>query len=139
MKRTPSGRTVLRSNYGRFYGTILTGELGGIHPGQTPTTTARFDTTTGQYSRIISVVDNSNQRIDLDMPAPHTDQVSVSVDREVSKRMGVTAAYVHKAGNDFIASEDTGGRYLFSQNFARPNLITATARVVPPLVPCSSG
>lgn len=110
MKLTPSGRTVLRSNYGRFYGTILTGELG-IHPGQTPTTTARFDTTTGQYSRIISVVDNSQQRIDPDTRAPHTDQFSVSVDREVSKRTGVTAAYVHKSGSDFVGSTDTGGRY----------------------------
>lgn len=111
-KLRPSGRTILRTNYGRFYGGILTGELAPIHPGQTPTTTARFDPATGQYSRVVSVVDNRiNLRLDPDTRAPHTDQFSVSVDREFGKRLTGTAAYVHKTGRDFIGWEDTGGRY----------------------------
>lgn len=111
VKLTPSGRTILRTNYGRFYGGILTGELAPIHPGQTPTTTARFDPATGQYSRIVSVVTTSQLRLDPDTNAPRTDQFSISVDRELAGHLAATVAFVHKAGRDFIGWEDTGGVY----------------------------
>jgi hypothetical protein len=112
LKLTPSGRTILRANYGRFYGGILTGELGPIHPGLTPTTTARFNQATGQYSTIVSIVDpTTNLRIDPRTNAPRTDQYSVSVDREWPNHLTTTVAYVHKTGRDFIGWDDTGGVY----------------------------
>ena len=112
LKLTPSGRTVLRANYGRFYQGILTGELAPIHPGLTPTTTARFNLATGQYSQIVSVVDPTvNLRIDSGMKPPRTDQFAISVDRELASRMAGTISYVHKSGRDFIGWTDTGGIY----------------------------
>jgi len=111
-KVAESGRTILRSNYGRFYGGVLTGELAPVHPGQPPTTTARFDKTTGQYSQIVSVVDPTVQvRVDAKTQAPRTDQVSVSLDHELANHLTVTAAYVHKSGSEFIGWTDTAGIY----------------------------
>jgi hypothetical protein len=112
LKLTPNGRTILRTNYGRFYQGTLTGDLTAIHPGLTPTTTKSFDPATGQYSTIVSVVDPTiNLRIDPNTKAPRTDQFSIGVDRELASRLAVTAAYVHKAGRDFIGWTDTGGIY----------------------------
>jgi hypothetical protein len=109
---TADGRTMLRTSYGRFHQGILTGEPSAVHPGLTPTTTAAFDPATGQYSRIISVVDPTvNLRLDPHTKSPVTDQTSVGVERELARRFSIAASYVHKSGSDFISWTDTGGIY----------------------------
>jgi hypothetical protein len=112
MKLTSDGRTNLRASYGRFIQGVLTGEYGNFHPGVTPITTAAFDPATGGYTRIVSVVDPRAQlRLDSDMRAPYSDEYSVSVDRELWRRLAVTVAYVGKRGTDYIGYEDVGGQY----------------------------
>jgi hypothetical protein len=128
-KLTTDGRTILRTSYGRFHQGILTGEPSAVHPGLTPTTTAAFDQATGQYSRIISVVDPTvNLRLDPRTRSPQTDQLGVGVERELATRLSIGASYVHKNGSDFIGWTDTGGIYEASTR-TLPN-----GRVVPVLV-----
>jgi len=109
---TADGRTMLRTTWGRFHQGILTGEPSAVHPGLTPTTTAAFDQTTGQYSRIVSIVDPTiNLRLDPHTRSPQTDQLGIGVERELAQRVSVAVTYVHKNGSDFIGWTDTGGIY----------------------------
>jgi hypothetical protein len=112
VKLTADGRTMLRASYGRFNQGVLTGELSPFHPGATPTTTAAFDSATGGYSSIVSVVDpKRNLQLDAETRAPRTDEYSIGVDREVGRRLALSIAYVRKAGSDFIGWTDVGGQY----------------------------
>jgi hypothetical protein len=111
-KLTADGRTMLRASYGRFNQGVLTGELSPFHPGATPTTTAGFDSATGGYTSIVSVVDpKRNLQLDPGTRSPRTDEYSIGVDREIGRRLAVAIAYVHKAGSHFIGWTDVGGRY----------------------------
>ena len=111
-KLTPDGRTMLRASYGRFSQGVLTAELELFHPGASSTTTADFVPDTGGYTQIRSVVDpRVNLRLDSGMRAPTTDEYSVSVDRELNRRLSATIAYVHKDGSNFIGWTDIGGQY----------------------------
>ena len=112
-KITANGRTMLRASYGRFNQGVLTGELAPIHPGMTPITTTAFEPATGAYTRPVSIVDpRINLRLDPNTRTPRTDEYSIGVDREVSRRLAVALAYVHKDGSNFIAWTDEGGRYV---------------------------
>jgi outer membrane receptor protein involved in Fe transport len=109
---TADGRTMLRTTFGRFHQGILTGEPSAVHPGLTPATTAAFDQATGQYSRIISVVDPKvNLQLDPHTKSPQTDQFGIGVERELARRLSIAASYVHKDGSDYIGWTDTGGIY----------------------------
>jgi len=106
------GRTILRASYGRFSQGVLTGELEPFHPGSTPTTTRVFDAATGGYTGAVRVVDPKvNLQLDPEMRAPHTDEFSIGLDREVGRGLAVAMAYVHKSGEDFIGWTDVGGQY----------------------------
>jgi carboxypeptidase family protein len=112
-KASADGRTMVRASYGRFHQGVLSGELAPVHPGQTPTTTMAYDSATGGYTRLVSVVDSKiNLRIDPETRSPLTDEYSASVDREIGRRLAATVAYVHKSGRDFIGWIDTGGQYV---------------------------
>jgi hypothetical protein len=127
-KLTADGQTMLRASYGRFHQGVLTGELGPIHPGQTPITTTAFDPSTGGYTRLVSVVDPvTNLRLDPGTRAPRTDEYSVGVDRELGRGVSVAIAYVHKNGENFIGWTDTGGLY------REESRTMADGRVVPVL------
>ncbi len=111
-KLSADGRTMLRASYGRFSQGVLTGEIGTFHPAVTPITTTAFDSTTGGYTRVVSVVDpRVNLRLDPNTRAPRTDEYSVGVDRELDRRLAVAVAYVHKEGANFIGWTDIGGQY----------------------------
>jgi hypothetical protein len=111
-KLSSDGRTMLRASYGRFNQGVLTGELGPIHPGVTPTTTMAYEAATGGYTRLVSVVDPKiNLALDPDTRTPRTDEYSIGVDREITPRLAVSTAYVRKTGSNFIAWTDVGGQY----------------------------
>lgn len=113
LKLSADGRTVLRASYGRFSQGVLTGELEPFHPGATPTTTRAFVDATGDYTRVVSIVDpKANLRLDRDTRAPFSDEYSVGVDREVGRSLGVAVAYVRKEGRHFIGWTDVGGQYV---------------------------
>ena len=111
-KVTSNGRTMLRASYGRFSQGVLTGEIGLFHPAVTPITTMGFESATGGYTRLVSGVDNEiNLQLDRDTRAPHTDEYSVGLDRELGQRLAVAIAYVRKDGANFIGWTDIGGQY----------------------------
>jgi hypothetical protein len=111
-KLTGDGRTILRSSWGRFSQGVLTGELEPFHPGATATTTRSFVATTGDYTGTARVVDPKiNLQLDPHMRAPHTDEFSIGVDREVGRHLALSAAYVRKDGANFIGWTDVGGQY----------------------------
>ncbi len=111
-KLSADGRTMLRVSYGRFNQGVLTGELGPIHPGVTPTTTMAFNAATGGYTSLVSVVDpRINLALDPNTRTPRTDQYSLGVDREITPRLSAAVAYIRKNGSDFIAWTDVGGQY----------------------------
>jgi len=111
-KLTTDGRTMLRASYGKFRQGMLTAEIGPIHPGVTPITTSAFDPATGDYTRLVSVVDPKiNVLLDPDTRAPTTNEYSIGVDRELDRRLAVALAYVRKDGSNFISWTDVGGRY----------------------------
>jgi hypothetical protein len=110
-KISADGRTMLRASYGRFSQGVLTGELEPVHPGLSPATTAAFDPATGGYTRLVSVVDPTNVRLDPGTRAPHTDAYSVGIDREIGRELALAVAYVHKVGTQFIGWTDVGGQY----------------------------
>ena len=111
-KLTSDGRTVLRASYGRFSQGMLTGELEPFHPGATATTTRVFNPATGDYTGAVRVVDPKiNLQLDSGTRAPHTDQFSIGVDREIGRQLAVAVAYVRKSGASFIGWTDVGGQY----------------------------
>jgi hypothetical protein len=112
LKLTADGRTMARGSYGRFYQGVLTGELSGVHPGLAPVTTMAFDASTGGYTKLVSVVAPTvNVRIDPAMRAPHTDEFSIGIDREVGRLLHAEIAAVHKTGTDYIGWTDVSGQY----------------------------
>ena len=111
-KLTADGRTMLRASYGRFSQGVLTGEFGAFHTGISPITTRAFDPLTGGYTTVVSVVDPKIQlQLDSGIAAPHSDEYSLGVEREVGRQVAVSAAYVRKDGTDFIGWTDVGGQY----------------------------
>jgi hypothetical protein len=111
-KLTGDGRTMLRGTYGRYSQGVLTGEITAIHPGGRPITTTAFDPATGGYTRLVSVFDSRiNVQLDRGTRAPHTDEYSVGVDRELGRRVAVAVAYVRKDGGSFIGWTDVVGQY----------------------------
>jgi hypothetical protein len=111
-KLTPDARTVLRASYGRFNQGVMTGELEPFHPGAQSTTTADYDPESLTYTRNVSTVDpRRNLLLDAGIRAPHTDEYSIGVDRELRAGVAVAAAYIRKNGADFIGWADTGGQY----------------------------
>jgi hypothetical protein len=109
---TSDGTTLLRGSYGRFNQGVLTGELEPFHPGAAPVTTAAFDAGTGDFTRILQVVDNSvNLRFDPSTRAPRTDEYSIGIDRELGRQISAAVAYVAKRGAEFIGWTDTAGEY----------------------------
>lgn len=111
-KLSADGRTLLRVSYGRFNQGVITGELAPFHPGQTSVTTRGFDSATGGYTRVISVVDpKRNLQLDSAMRPPRTDQYSIGVDHELGRQVAIGIVYVRKEGDDFIGWTDVGGQY----------------------------
>jgi hypothetical protein len=111
-KLTADGRTMLRGSYGRFSQGVLTGEFSAFHPGVTPTITRAFDAATGDYTRLVRVVDSRiNLRLDSGTRAPRTDEYSIGIDREITRGLAAAVAYVRKRGTDFIGWTDVGGVY----------------------------
>ena len=112
LKLTRDGRTVARGSWGRFHPGLLTLAVQRIHPGLTPSTSAFFDPSTGEYSDVASVTDPiRDQRIDPRIRAPSTDQLSIGFDRELPAGIIAGLTYVRKDGREFTGWQDIGGEY----------------------------
>jgi hypothetical protein len=112
VKLDRTGRTIVRGSYGRFNQGVLSGELDPISQGIASTTTMAYDAVTGGYDRLVSVVDPKSQlALGTGTRSPHTDEWSLAFEREVTRSVRTSAAYIRKRGADFIGWTDTGGQY----------------------------
>jgi hypothetical protein len=111
IKVDADGRTLVRGSYGRYSQSVQTGEVSPLSPGVTPVTTRDFVARDGDYTRVRSVVNQSNLQLDPGIRAPHTDEYSIEFDREVGRRLAIAVTYVRKEGADFIGWKDVGGQY----------------------------
>ena len=79
-----SGRTVLKSGYGRFYGKLASLMFSGISPGGAVTYVREINPATGQYDIPVSVTDPKlNFSVDGGLDNQYTDQFSVGVEQQV--------------------------------------------------------
>jgi outer membrane receptor protein involved in Fe transport len=125
-----SGRTILKSNYGRFFGKLATSMFNSASPGATPTTTLRWNTATGRYDVPFSFVDNKvNFSVNPDLTNQYTDQFFIGLERQIANSMGVNASFVWKEEADFIRLKDVRGTYAIRQVADTFNGVTQTLNV----------
>jgi hypothetical protein len=107
------GKTVFKAHYGRYYRGIVTGEFDGTAPSITPRYlfSGTYDAG-GNPEGLEFVSDNSNLRVDPNFKPPYTDQVTVGIERELFKNVGLLVHYVHKRGERYGGQRDIGGRYV---------------------------
>ena len=142
-------RTVLRATAGRYFRPISLGDFESLHPGNPPTTTARFNpaacpgatiatVTANCYTTVVSISDPlAGRRIDPNLDAPFTDSYSIGVDREVARSLRASVSYVYKRGLNHISTIDTNESFGTQQVTAPdgspltvfPRLSAASARV----------
>jgi hypothetical protein len=108
---TADGRTIARLSYGKFRQGIMTGELSPDHPGAAPVTQGNYNPATGTISNPTTINPTDNVEIDSATRTPTTDMYSVVIDREISRPVTLSVAYVHKDGREFIGWNDIGGTY----------------------------
>jgi outer membrane receptor protein involved in Fe transport len=107
-----SGKTIVKANYGRFYGKLATSMFNSMSPGATPTTTLRWNTATGKYDLPFSFVDNKiNFSVNPDLANQYTDQLFLGVERDLGRNMGVNGSFVWKQEGAFIRLADVRGTY----------------------------
>lgn len=125
-----SGRTVLKTNYGRFYGKLATSMFNSMSPGATPTTTLRWNAATGKYDIPFSFVDNRiNFSVNPDLNNQYTDQFFFGIERQIAGSMGVNASFVWKDEADFIRLQDVRGTYAVRDVVDTFNGVTQTLQV----------
>lgn len=125
-----AGRTVLKTNYGRFFGKLATSMFNSMSPGATPTTTLRWNPATRQYDVPFSFVDNRvNFSVNPDLANQYTDQLFFGVERQIAGSMGVNASFVWKDEADFIRLKDVRGAYALRDVVDTFNGVTQTLRV----------
>jgi outer membrane receptor protein involved in Fe transport len=112
LKLTGDSKTVLKGHWGRYHRTITTGDFANIvGPSIKPIYFGTYNFQTNQYENLERITDNANLNIDPDMKSPYTDQLILSLDRELTTDLGLSFVYVHKRGRDFSAWQDLGGIY----------------------------
>ncbi|HTM31199.1 MAG TPA: TonB-dependent receptor [Vicinamibacterales bacterium] len=108
-----SGRTVLKSGYGRFYGKLTSLMFSGTSPGGAVTYVREINPATGQYEIPVSVTDPKlNFAVDGGLNNQYTDQFSVGVEQQVADRTGIAVSFVYKNEGDFIRLQDRRGAYV---------------------------
>jgi len=107
-----SGRTFLKSSYGRFYGKLATSMFSSGSPGNTPSDTEQFNRTTGKYDIPISIVNNQiNFAVDPNLRNQYTDQFFIGFERQVATNTGIDVEFIFKNEGDFIRMMDARGTY----------------------------
>ena len=120
---------MLRAIVGRYSDPLTLTSLEAVHPGIAVTTLARYDPATRAYTTIISVTDpRANIAFDRNMKAPHTDQYSVGVDRQIVSNLAASVSYVHKRAANQLATLTTGAVYGTQQ---MPSPLGGTLTVFP--------
>jgi Carboxypeptidase regulatory-like domain len=119
IKLNEDGTTLLKGSVGRYYRGIVTGEFDNATPSIAPRFI--FDgiyTASGAPIGASRVSDNSQIRIDPDFENPYTDQFIVSLEHQLTSRIGVAVNGVYKKSDNQSGWRDIGGTYVNVQRTA---------------------
>jgi outer membrane receptor protein involved in Fe transport len=112
-KLTGDGKTVLKGHYGRYHRAVATGEYANvISPTAKPTFSGLFDLATGQFFDTSFFEGPGNLGVDPNYKSPSMDQFAVSLERELTRGLGVMASYTYKRGRDYAGWSDIQGTYV---------------------------
>ncbi len=109
---TEDGRTVLKGHAGRYHRAITTGEFANvIGPSIKPIFGGFYDLASNTFDDLFQLTDNSNLNVDPGYDSPYTDQLILSLERQLGNNIGLNLNLVYKAGREFGAWRDVGGIY----------------------------
>jgi hypothetical protein len=112
-KLTGSGRSVIKSHWGRYHPQITTGEFANvIGPNIKPYYQGTYNFATGEVEDLFLTSSSENLRVSSDYNSPRTDQFILGFEQELPWRMGLHLNYVRKWGRNFAAWRDVVGTYV---------------------------
>jgi outer membrane receptor protein involved in Fe transport len=113
VKLTGDGKTVLKGHWGRYHRAVATGEYANvIGPNVKPYFAGPYDVASGQFGELVQISSNENLGVDPDYSSPYTDQLIVSLERELFPSVGGYVNYVNKRGREIAGWEETQGTYV---------------------------
>jgi hypothetical protein len=112
VKLNDAGTTLIKANWGRYYRGVVTGEFDDATPSVAPRYlfSGLYDSR-GNPLDLDVVSDNSNLRIDPEFENPYTDQYIVTLEHQLTDRIGVSVSGVYKKSENQSGWRDVGGRY----------------------------
>jgi hypothetical protein len=112
-KVTSSGRTIVKSHWGRYHPQITTGEFANvIGPNIKPYFQGTYNFATGQVDDLFLTSSSENLSVSSSYNSPRTDQFIIGFEQELAAKVGLQVNYVRKWGRDFAAWRDTVGTYV---------------------------
>jgi hypothetical protein len=112
-KVTSSGRTIVKSHWGRYHPQITTGEFANvIGPNIKPYFQGSYNFATGQVDDLFLTSSSENLSVSSSYNSPRTDQFIIGFEQELAAKVGLQVNYVRKWGRDFAAWRDTVGTYV---------------------------
>lgn len=109
-KLNPTGKSVLKGHYGRYYRGMVTGEFDDAAASVSPRYYFGFDAR-GNRTEPELVSDNSNKVVDPNFKNPYTDQFIGQFEQELGKNLALSLGYVYKRGENYGGWQDIGGEY----------------------------
>jgi len=112
-KLTGDGKTVFKTHWGRYHPQITTGEFANIvGPNVKPYYQGNYNAATGQIEDLFLLSSSDNLSISSNYSAPRTDQFILSLERELTPKIGLQVSYVRKWGRNYAGWQDTVGTYV---------------------------
>jgi len=113
IKLTGDGKTVFKTHWGRYHPQITTGEFANIvGPNVKPYYRGTYDPATGKISDLFLLSSSENLSVAPNYSAPRNDQFIVSVEHELTSKIGLQGSYVRKWGRNYGGWSDTVGTYV---------------------------
>lgn len=111
-KLTSSGKSIIKSHWGRYHPQITTGEFANvIGPNIKPYYQGTYNFATGQVEDLFLTSSSENLSVSSSYNSPRTDQFIFGFEQELPARMGLQVNYVRKWGRNFAAWRDVAGTY----------------------------
>jgi hypothetical protein len=113
VKLNSTGKTVLKSHWGRYHPQITTGEFANvIGPNIKPYYQGTYNFATGEVEDLFATSSPESLKVSSSYNSPRTDQFIVGVEQELTSKIGLQVNYVRKWGRQFAAWRDTVGTYV---------------------------
>jgi outer membrane receptor protein involved in Fe transport len=106
------GRTALKGHYGRYHRAITTADFANIvGPSIKPIYYGLYDPDRDALYDLVQISSNENLSVDPRYRSPYTDQLTLSLEREIVSGLSGQLSYVKKRGRDYGGWVDVGGVY----------------------------